>query len=203
MVHRADSILVGLVGREHFERHLTLEHCHWHDPTASHWRATGLYFEAVPYWGIVYRFRVPGKPFIDQIVQVNLTPGGRLHPLHDRLDIAACAENPRECEFPFDEAAAVHIARNGGLEEGLKPWRTGFTYNPEYGFIWTVANTLVVKEDGCSSEGRTYLIDANSGEIVARHMWTSICCYGLNSLPGGLSRPVHNHLAVLHHPPDA
>ena len=175
MVHHADSILVERVGREYFENHLTLERCHWNDPTVSYWRAAGPYFDS-RYWGIVYRFRVPGKPFIDQLVQVNLTPGGQLHPMHARLDIAACAENPRECEFPIDEAAALKIARNGGLEEGLRPWRTGFTWYPDYGFIWTVTNTLTVKQDGCSGEGRICIIDANSGEIVAHHMWTSICC---------------------------
>jgi hypothetical protein len=181
VVQSADSILRERVGQRYFDKHFTLEResCHYRSYRAESLVFSPEEFKGVePYWGVVYRYRVPGKSFIHELVQVSVTLAGRLHPWDNDLAVGDCAHNPLECEFPIDERGASRIARDAGLKQGIKPWETGFTWNRSHGFIWGVRNTLSVRADSCSSEGQVFLIDANTGDLIAEHHWGSICCFG-------------------------
>lgn len=178
LLRTADSILVSRVGIDFFRNYLALDStlCSFQHVVLDHPHPKGL-IDQEPHWVIAYTFRIPEKPFIDQHVSLNIGLDGTLRPFPMRHTIAIpdCVQEPRECEFPIDEAAAMEIARKEGLEPGLKSWKAGFTWHGDYGFIWGVRNTLSSEKQGCIESGKTVTIDANTGLLVRTLEWYSIC----------------------------
>ncbi len=134
------------------------------------WRATRAPEEA--HWTLSYRLRMPNRPYVHGTVTVDVDSMGR--PVGERgiVGIGECARHPEECRYSVDSTAAVMIARKGGLEPGVEPWRVRFGWvappTPRYG--WSITN--VIRRAGYQSEGREWIIDANSGQIVARLGWS-------------------------------
>lgn len=97
-----------------------------------------------------------------------------------KAGILDCIDNPEKCDFPIDEATAIQIAKNAGLEDGITDWKTSLHW---YGgdlktYVWTVQNTLSEtphsKDQGYSASGKTVVIDANSGEVKEVSQWQAM-----------------------------
>ncbi len=135
----------------------------------AHTRATRAPEEA--HWTLTYRLRMPDRPYVQGTVTVDVDSTGR--PVGERgiVGIGDCARHPEECGFSIDSTAAVTIARRGGLEPGVEPWRVHFFWAayPTPRYAWVIQNTT--RSVQYHVEGQIWFIDANSGEIVARHMW--------------------------------
>lgn len=141
----------------------------------------------LPVWVFRFRFRDPMRPWIDEQVSVTLDPKGDLTPKRDAAGrflpnagidgIGDCARDSTLCVFPIDRDDAIRIARESGLEEGLMPWTISFHwFHSEDGrFIWTVSNTLTENREECTQSGKIIVIDANTGVILERNLWSSIC----------------------------
>lgn len=128
-----------------------------------------------PFYHMVYNITALNIPENNGLIQFILDTLGTVVSTDNQ--IPDCITNPCECEFPISEAQALEIARNAGLEEGIKPWETQFSwyYDEEVqSYVWSVKNTLEGDENGspglCGS-GNKMIIDANSGVVIAVHNW--------------------------------
>ena len=72
-------------------------------------------------------------------------------------------------QFPIDETRAIEIAREAGLEPGVKAWRTNYSSHPTEGNVWSVENTL--HESSGGADGRLVRIDANTGGVMEFSNW--------------------------------
>jgi len=127
---------------------------------------------------MVYDIKIPQIPQCDEFIEFVLDSIGNIIEERDVFGLPDCVNNPGECLFPVDEAQAISIATNAGLEEGIKPWIIDFYW---YGwdlrtFVWSVKNTLYEKSEGNEyyANGKIVVIDANSGEVLRIDSWLVI-----------------------------
>ncbi len=121
-----------------------------------------------PRYVVIYKFLVPGRPFVDEVVVVNIkTDGGWFEDTAHDEGLPDCASQPKECEFPIDEAAAIEIARDAGLQEGKKPWRSDFRWSgrTHKTYVWEIRNELE------QLSGELVFIDANDGTVLEVSDW--------------------------------
>ena len=113
--------------------------------------------------------------------------------------VLACSA-PQRCTEPgvatasleagalLDEEAALKLARDRGMKEGLTKWTAELREYPQYGTAWSVTNTLfdLVGSRG----GQLFIIDARSGTLLDTMGWVS---QWLTDDPGPLRiTPVHS-----------
>jgi hypothetical protein len=72
---------------------------------------------------MVYSFKMPEKPYVDELIEFAVDTDGNVILERDVMGIP----NPKECDF-IDEAKAIDIAKSAGLEQGIKKWETSFHY---------------------------------------------------------------------------
>lgn len=75
-------------------------------------------------------------------------------------------------EPSIDEASAIEIAAEAGLEPGVRPWTAKYYLDPREGYVWSV--TSILHESSESSEGRSVLIDADTGRVIDFSGWAVI-----------------------------
>jgi len=124
-----------------------------------------------PRYVIVYRLRIPEKPFVDETVVVNIrADGGWFEDTAYDEGLPDCVSHPEECEFPIDEQGALEIAGNAGLEPGRKPWEADFRWfgREHKTYAWEVRNELA------EGFGEVVLIDANDGTVIEKGEWRDV-----------------------------
>ena len=88
---------------------------------------------------------------------------------------AECAEDGHDCAgyIVVSKSAALCIARDAGLSEGLVGFRADLVYNYQYQLpIWSVGNVLV--DDGADgSIGSAVAISAVDGTVLDRVEWAA------------------------------
>jgi hypothetical protein len=118
-----------------------------------------------------YRLSVAESPWVDG--RIEFFVDGTSHLLPDtRVDgIPDCVHQPSECVFPVDKAEAFRLAKEAGLEEGLRPWEASFHWMRASvedlvsgTYVWSISNTRYVSAERAG--GVTIVIDANSGKVV-------------------------------------
>jgi len=134
-----------------------------------------------PRYIVLYKLRISGRPFVDEVVVVNIKENGGWFEdtAHDE-GLPDCVSQPEECEFPIDEAAAIEIARDVGLEAGNKPWKTDFRWfgRKHSTYAWVVENELG------EWFGESVLIDANDGVVINMGEWTTtVSGHGASTAP--------------------
>lgn len=172
-------ILSVYVGSDFARQYLTLDSLQCRDVPAHGSIPTG--------WSVAYRFRMPGKPWIDGLVTVAVDLAGRAVADDGRVGPAAvtagavdgigdCAAHPERCAFPIDRDGATKIAKEAGLAEGVGAWEIQFLWNTGHGgrYVWSVRNRLH-DEGPCSRSGESILIDAITGQVVERGAWDQNC----------------------------
>ncbi len=121
-----------------------------------------------PRYVVIYKLRISGRPFVDEVVVVNIKENGGWFEdtAHDE-GLPDCVSQPEECEFPIDEAAAIEIARDAGLQPGSKPWKADFSWfgRKHKTYAWVVENELG------EWFGESVLIDANDGVVINMGEW--------------------------------
>ena len=75
-------------------------------------------------------------------------------------------------EALIDEATAVAVAAEAGLEPGLTPWEAALYVHATEGWVWSVTNTL--RESSGGTDGTIVLIDANTGRVIRVSNWALI-----------------------------
>ena len=198
----AEAIVSGRTSVEFFSSYLTL------DSTTSTYHP-GVFTSDLnhpPYWSLVYRMRMPSKPWVQGIVEVHVDSTGTMvnsfarratrperrgmsvpdpdpervpPPLFGLFGACDCANHPEECTFDVDENAAIETAKRAGFRVGLKPWEVKFQWVarvPVECYHWVITNTLTLQPDGCSGSGESIVIDSSTGEIIGKSGWGRICC---------------------------
>ncbi|MCX6736981.1 MAG: PepSY domain-containing protein [Candidatus Parcubacteria bacterium] len=164
IVEKSNQFMISKVGKDFFNKYISLDYSESKYSEADKFcidnpNSCSTIFQK-PYYFMVYLFKITGKPYINESISLNIDTNGNVI---DEADIAIsdCINNPIECEFPIDARQAIEIAKTAGLEQGIKEWETSFHWfaGDLKTFVWTVQNS--------SSEynGRTVVIDANSGKV--------------------------------------
>ena len=138
------------------------------DPRRLGWANTPDWLK-YPRYIIVYNFRIPEKPHVDEIVVVNIKEdGGWFQDAAHDEGLPDCVTHQGECEFLIDEEAAIEIAREAGLKEGNGPWRVDFRWfgRDYHTYAWEVQNELGERR------GESVLIDANDGAVINMGEWS-------------------------------
>ncbi|MCW4025573.1 MAG: hypothetical protein NWF01_11155 [Candidatus Bathyarchaeota archaeon] len=130
-----------------------------------------------PYYLIVYNFRMPEKPFVDETIQFHVDSNGTIVSDEKIMGgIPDIVHNPAAVNFTIDEKQAREIARNAGLEQGISDWHASFGWGGS-AYVWSVQNTLQ-ETDGLfqsySAHGKTVIIDAISGQVLQTSEWSAI-----------------------------
>ena len=168
----ADEYVISEVGQAFFDSCMTLSpglSCHRPlegaiNPNSPDWLQ-------YPRYVVIYKLRIPGRSFVDELVVVNIREDGRWFEdvAHDE-GLPDCVSQPGECEFPIDEAMAVEIARGAGLQDGRKPWVADFRWfgHDHQTYAWQIRNELG------QSHGEFVLVDANDGAVIEKNTWRVI-----------------------------
>jgi hypothetical protein len=174
---KSDSLIILKTGRGYFLKYIKCDSTRLNDDShlindeaddmlhAKKYQMENDY-PKMPY-SVLYRFKFPQKPWIDEPLRVNFDSLGNIvEPLPE--EIPEYLSNPNGCSFRIDSSMAVTIAKEDGLEEGRKPWRVTFGWSgPRIKkYTWAIQNYIYL------GEGKIRVIDANSGIILERSEWT-------------------------------
>jgi len=174
---KANQAVIDRVGREFFEQNYTFDPassiydgsdpgCNPGDTGCEQRLAHGIYM-------MVYRFLAPGHPEFETLAGFTLKVREDKIKATDFMGIPDCVLDPNECNFPVDEQSARRIASEAGLEQGLDDWETSLHWwgsEPET-YVWTISNTLSSDQNTGQSNGKSVVIDANSGEVMQILDW--------------------------------
>jgi hypothetical protein len=125
-----------------------------------------------PYYFLTYRLIIPNKPYVNTVIQFSIDSVGNVVKDRDIIGIPNCIDGG--CSFNIKEAQAVKIATDSGLEKGIKPWKTGFLWDPKLKqYTWHILSTSseFQSTQGFRGYGKEIIIDPNSGLVLAMNDW--------------------------------
>ena len=171
IVEKSNQFIISKVGQDFFDKYIkiAINNCTYFTPseyTIEH-PESGAKFLQKPYYLMVYSFKIPEKPYVDGVIWFSVDTDGNVILEGGVFGIP----DPAKCDFPIDEAAAIQIAKNAGLEEGIAAWETSFHCYGSARYVWTVQNTLTAPSQGDLLSGKGVVIDANSGEVIENYGW--------------------------------
>ncbi|MFO7526299.1 MAG: hypothetical protein R6W68_12680 [Ignavibacteriaceae bacterium] len=123
---------------------------------------------------LAYNFNMPEKPFVNGTIRFSVDSTGKILTDREVAGIPNCIHSPGKCDFLIDEINAAKIAKQSGLESGIKEWDIKFLWNAQFNqYVWHVINTLQESEGGYGrrANGIEMIIDPNSGEVLATNEW--------------------------------
>ena len=166
---KSAEFIVFRVGQDFFDRYITYERGIYYGGGKCCPQCTHL--QARPRYLLGFRLRIPGKPYVDELIEFTMDSAGDVIAEAIIRGLPDCVTNPEECEFSIDQARAIEIAEQAGLEPGIKEWTVGFQWaGGEFQtYAWSVQNTL--SDSGFSPEGRGFTIDTNSGEVLQEYLY--------------------------------
>jgi hypothetical protein len=125
-----------------------------------------------PYYFLTYRLIMPGKPFVNTVIQFSIDSTGSVVKDRDIIGIPNCIEGG--CSFNITEEQAVKIAKDSGLDKGIKSWKTGFIWDPNLKqYTWHILSTSSESQssEGFRGNGKEIIIDPNSGLVLEMNDW--------------------------------
>jgi hypothetical protein len=160
VLNKADSFIKSRTGNEFFNSYIT--------PDLLQTKYTP------PYYEMVYRLRIPDKPYVDELIKFTIDSTGNVLKNRDITGIPNCMAFPEECDFSINEENAIQIARENNLEEGIKDWNVEFIWNPQINrYVWHIRSTTQEMEGdfGYRGQGEEAIINPASGEVIAINKW--------------------------------
>lgn len=121
-----------------------------------------------------YKLYMPEKPFVEGEIRFTVDTLGNVNQNLEIFGIPECVQNPSDCKFTIDEKSARLIAKQNGLEKGIKDWKCTFIYDPAFGkYVWNINSTLTENEGefGYRASGQEMIIDCSSGKVLAIKDW--------------------------------
>ena len=125
-----------------------------------------------PYYFLTYRLIMPEKPYVNTVIQFSIDSTGNVIKDRDIIGIPDCVEGG--CNFSITEEQAIKIATDSGLEKGVKPWKTGFLWDPKLNqYTWHILSTSSESKssEGFRGHGKEIIIDPNSGLVLEMNDW--------------------------------
>ena len=158
ILNKTDNFIIQRTGKDYFEKYITA------DFVKSKY--------APPYYNMVYRFVMPEKTYVNELIEFTVDTLGNIVRDRDIVGIPNCMES--DCNFNITEEQAVQIAKEGGLQKGVKDWKTGFLWDAKLmQYVWHILSTETASESsmGFRGNGKEVIIDPNSGLILAMNDW--------------------------------
>jgi len=125
-----------------------------------------------PYYFLTYRLIMPDKPYVNTVIQFSIDSTGNVIKDRDIIGIPDCINGG--CNFNVTEEQAIIIAKDSGLEKGIKPWKTGFLWDPKLSqYVWHILSTSSESQssEGFRGYGKEIIIDPNSGLVLELNDW--------------------------------
>jgi hypothetical protein len=125
-----------------------------------------------PYYFLTYRLIMPDKPYVNSVIQFSIDSTGNVIKERDIIGIPDCIEGG--CNFNVTEEQAIKIAKDSGMEKGIKPWKTGFLWDPKLKqYVWHILSTSSESQssEGFRGYGKEIIIDPNSGLVLEMNDW--------------------------------
>jgi hypothetical protein len=130
-----------------------------------------------PYYYMVYKFNLTNNKDFSTFIEFVVDTNGIVVPSRPVFGIPNCPNN--NCWGSFQiitKEKAIEIAREKGLEEGIKEWVVKFhfyagTFN---NYVWEIKNTLTEDKsvpNQYKASGKTFLINATDGSIFQVSNW--------------------------------
>ena len=189
----ADSLVSAKLGvyRDQFDVRRRLEWTQKHDASPSCGDGYGICLWP---WHTAYELyffeaTIP-QLNVGALIVIPVDTAGRLIPDYPGGGLPDCATHPTECHFPISADSARSIGRSAGLAAGVRPWDVRFVWipTPKTGgcdpcglffhgrddstrtFAWLISVTESAST-GKGASGRTFVIDANSAEVLVDQGW--------------------------------
>ena len=158
LMKKADNYIKQKTGNDFFEKYISLDFIR-----------TTL---TPPYYFLTYRLLMPDKPYVNTIIQFSIDSIGNVVMDRDIIGIPDCLDGG--CNFNVTEAQAIKIAKDSGLEKGIKPWKTGFLWDPNLKqYTWHILSTSseLQNSERFMGYGKEIIIDPNSGLVLEMNDW--------------------------------
>ena len=173
IITKADSFVISKVGSTFFLNYIKYDSMNsmYYPPDTfciSHPSSCSNYLR-YPNYLMVYRFRIPEKPWIDELIEFVVDSVGDIIAERSPYGIPECLATPSCCIFAIDSSMAINIARKAGFEEGIKAWQANFYWfgRTQNKYVWGVTNFL------SGSSGKVIIIDSNSGFVIDSLSWVT------------------------------
>jgi hypothetical protein len=157
---KANTFITVSTGKDFFEKYIT--------PDFFKTRHTP------PYYEMAYKFFMPEKPYVNAVIKFTVDSLGNVMKNRDIVGIPKCINFPEQCVFNIDEQTARQIASDNALNEGIRDWDTGFSWDFKMKrYVWRILSTLTEFGEGdhYKASGQEIVIDPNTGEILAFNDW--------------------------------
>jgi hypothetical protein len=160
ILKKSDQYIISRTGNEFFRKYITIDFSQSkHIP---------------PNYLMVYKFYMPEKTFIDEIIRFNVDSTGNVLKQYEVVGIPDCSSNPMNCDFVVDEKMARQIATENALPKGIKDWKIDFVWDAKYKrYVWQLLSTVKESqgEFGYRGEGEQISIDPNNATVIDKHSW--------------------------------
>jgi hypothetical protein len=125
-----------------------------------------------PYFNMVYRFVMPDKSYVNELIEFSVDTLGNIVRDRDIVGIPNCID--ADCSFNITEEQVIKIAKDNGLQKGIKDWKTGLIWDAKLKqYVWHILSTDWASEgpQGFRGSGKEVIIDPNTGLILAMNDW--------------------------------
>lgn len=160
ILEKADQFIILKTGDEFFNKYIKPD-----EPVST--RLASGYL-------LIYKFHIPEKPFVEGLIRFTLDEEGKVLPEYEISGIPGCVNSPIDCSFNINKLTAINIAKQYGLESGIKEWDVKFLWNAQFEkYVWYVITTLKESEGGHGkrASGKEMIIDSGNGEILTVNDW--------------------------------
>lgn len=160
VLKKADQFIISKTGEDLFKKHITIDFSQ-----SKH---------IAPNYLMVYKFYMPEKPFVDELIRFNTDSLGEVLTQYEVIGIPDCSNDPLSCDFVVDEKIAKQIATQNGLTKGMMDWKTDFLWNAKYNkYVWEIISTTKESknEEYNRVEGEKIIIDANNSSVLSKDSW--------------------------------
>jgi hypothetical protein len=157
---KADDYIISKTGKDFFNNYIS--------PDFS------LIKYNAPNYRMVYRFFIPEKPYVDELIKFTVDSAGNINRAEEISGIPDFKNNPESCNFSIDKKTAIQIARDSGLEEGVIEWKYGLVWDSGLQkYTWHILSTF--SQSGAANDykgnGKELVIDPGNGKILATNIW--------------------------------
>ena len=128
----------------------------------------------VPNYLMVYKFYMPEKPFVDELIRFTVDSTGEVITQYEVVGIPDCNTKPMDCDFVVDEKIARQIASENGLPKGIKDWKVDFIWEANYNkYVWKIISTSkeTLLQDHNRAEGELIIIDPSNASVIEKESW--------------------------------
>lgn len=160
VLRKADQFIKARTGDAFFEKYITIDYLQT--------------IKIEPGYLMVYRFYMPEKPFVDELIRFTADTSGDVLTQFEVVGIPECNSNPGDCDFIVDEVIAYQIANQNNLAKGINNWKGDFVWSTKHNkYVWEIISTTKESKDGENyrAEGEKIIIDASNASVLAKDDW--------------------------------